>query len=102
MKNIVAVSLLMVLNQLMIVGIWSMTRRDMVFGPIADWLWARLPIWLCKPFFQCMPCMASVYGTGFFFLSSMREFVTPWFWPVHCLALCGAGTMIQRFLDEPE
>lgn len=58
---------------LMIAGINATTWPTMIFERQADWLIVRLPYWICKPLFECIICMASIWGT-IFFLSEISNF----------------------------
>lgn len=35
--------------------------EGLVLYPIRCYLLPRLPLWLCKPMFECVTCMASIY-----------------------------------------
>lgn len=77
------------INLFLIGGIYTLLRPGMLLGPIGDFAYAWLPEAVCKPLFTCLPCMSSVWGTAFFWLSSLHDLL-PWYdWPLHCLALCG-------------
>lgn len=92
--------LLLAMNALLIAGWWKLFQKGMLLGVVGDWLWKRLPEMVCKPLFQCMPCMASIYGTAFYLLSPLSANLPLWAWPLHCLMLCALGSVLQRILDE--
>lgn len=92
---------LLFLNFLLVFGIWKLFQKDEVFGALGDWLYKRLGEYWSKPLFNCPPCMSSVYGTIFFASTYhvMPVWVQWWMFPLHCLALCGAATVVT-FLDH--
>lgn len=84
-ETLIHLFLLLVLCALCIVGIWTAFHREMILGPVGDWLYERMgPKW-SKPFFTCPPCMSSVWGTVFYlcFFDGLRLY------PVFILSLCG-------------
>src|SRR5688572_2383243 len=87
------------INLLLVVGIWKLFQPDMLFGAQGKWLYDRLGAFWSKPVFDCPPCMASVWGTVFFWTSRLYELLPWWTWPLHCLALCGLCT-IAMMLDH--
>lgn len=92
---------MLVLNFLLIMGLWKVFQKDEVFGFIGDFVNGLLGQHWSKPFVDCPPCMSSVWGTAFFFGSGMYHWI-PWFLlPFHVLALCGLGTIVTM-LDHHE
>jgi hypothetical protein len=89
----------LLINLFIVAGIWTLFRKEMIFGKVGDFLDAKLPVWISKPTYACPPCMASVWGTTFFFLSRLYELLPIWAWPLHCLCLCGLTTLVM-FLDH--
>lgn len=90
------------INLFLIVGIWKLFQKDMLLGPIGDWLFNALGKRWSKPVFDCPPCMASVWGTAFFFVSRLQELLPWWAWPIHCLALCGLTTLAMMLDHDHE
>jgi len=90
-----------IVNELLILGIWTLLRPGMLLGPIGDWLELRLPEMVTKPLFVCVPCMSSVWGLLFYFNSWLHVYL-PWYGFIpHCIALCGLGAFV-KMLDKSE
>ena len=110
-------SLALVLNSLACLGVHCLTREGMLFEKLRNlihWLlWSffywicvninkkRLPFfkmnaqkianYLCKPLFDCPPCMASVWGLiGWFY------FVTDLHLIPYLLILCGLNALMSK------
>ena len=81
-------------------GIYTLMRPGMLLGPIGDYLYMKAPEHVHKPLFSCPPCMSSVWGTTFFFLSDLHNLVPYWLFPVHCLILCGLTTIVMFWDHE--
>lgn len=75
------------LAALIIVGIWTAFGKGMILGWLGDIFERRLPEALCKPLFECPPCMASTYGSAVWLLTGGS--VDLW-WIAFVLALSGA------------
>lgn len=88
------------INLFLIVGIWKLFQKGEALGSTGDWLYEKLGDYWSKPMLTCPPCMASIYGTIFFFSSRLYELLPWWTWPLHCLALCGLATLAMM-LDKP-
>lgn len=95
--------LLLVLNELAIVGIWTLTCPDQLLGGAGKAMDIALPRWLSKPFYACIPCMGSFWGTVIFWYThnaSLENLIT---WPFYCLALCGLGKLLTSVIQiSPE
>lgn len=39
----------------------AMNGKGMVLVPLANFLSVHIPEWLCKPLFECLTCMSSVW-----------------------------------------
>lgn len=92
---------LLLLNLLLIFGIWKLFQVDEVFGKAGDWMTKRIGDHWVKPLFDCPACMSSVWGTAFFVATFhvMPVWVEWWMLPLHCLVLCGAATIVT-FLNH--
>lgn len=88
-------------NLFIVVGVWKIFQKDMICGGIGDWLYRRIGEWYSKPLFNCPPCMGSVYGVAFFWLSDLHNHLPWWSFPLHAIALCGV-TAIAMMLDNHE
>lgn len=87
--------LALVLNSLFIAGLHIIiTFEGMIFEPIGDWLIKVLPNELSKPLFNCMSCMASIWGFPVaLYLFGISFAIIP-----YCIALCGLNTLISKIL----
>lgn len=81
------------LNLFLIVGVWKLTEKDMLLGWFGDRLHKILGAFWSKPVFDCPPCMASIWGTAFFFGAKLDQLMPWYFFPLHSLALCGLATL---------
>lgn len=81
--------LILILNGLVVTGVWTLFRKQMIFDEVGDWAFRTWPEWLYKPTIGCPPCMASVWGTTVFWLT--HPFTPPnvILYPFYVLALCG-------------
>lgn len=89
--------LVIVLNSIICLGIHTTTREGMVFEPIANAMRCFAngimdeSQYLCKPLFDCMPCMASIWGVaGYFYFEPDINII------VYVLALCGVNALISK------
>jgi len=83
---------------LLIVGVWTIFRKEMLLGNLGEWCYKHLPLMIYKPTIGCVPCMASVHGSlvWFYMGGGVR------LWPVFILALCGLMKLITiEFLSRP-
>ena len=85
----------LVLNSLFCVGLHILfTFDNMPFKQLGDWvtLHSQDYYWLTKPFYNCLPCMASVYGSLFYlYLIGFTWAVLP-----YCIALCGLNSLVSK------
>lgn len=82
---------------LVITGIWTLFRKEMLLGNFGEWAYKRLPQMLYKPTIGCPPCMASVHGTWLWFTLGGNI----WMWPIFLLALCGLLKLVAiEFLSR--
>jgi hypothetical protein len=80
----------LVLNALVIIGVWESTGTGMLMEKPAAALKAKLgPYWV-KPLFDCPVCCASVWGLAYYFLH--RRFKPLW----HVLSLAGLMKLIMK------
>jgi hypothetical protein len=85
----------LVLNSLFCLGVQILlTGENMVFKQLGDWitLHSQDYYWITKPFYNCLPCMASVYGFSLFiFMFGFTWAVLP-----YCIALCGLNSLVSK------
>jgi hypothetical protein len=53
---------------------------------------------LSKPLFTCIPCMASVWGSVWYFATNTIEASNLIGWVAYVFILCGMGAIANRFL----
>lgn len=80
-------SLVLVLNSLLCLGVHLLTDEGMLLEYPADVLRAFIGDFPCKPLFDCLPCMASVWGIVGWYAFDMVE-INP---IVYMLCLCGVN-----------
>jgi hypothetical protein len=112
--------LLLILTSLWCFGFRALFQEDMIFEKIGDKLWGEekyytidkatkvkkglLPEWICKPLFQCPPCMSSIHGTYAFFSLFDHHHInildTVSLWVAFCVCLCGLNYLITKIVLE--
>lgn len=86
--------MLLVFNELVILGIIQTTNQEMIFERPAIWMQDNVTEWICKPLFSCANCMASLWGTivyWIYFVDFTPQNLT--IWPFYLLALCGLSKL---------
>ena len=81
-----------IINSLMIAGIHVLLWPGMIFAWMRKYL-KHLPLFIRKPLFECMICMASIWGTAFFLYKnglSLNLDLIP-----HLLAVCGCNLILD-------
>jgi hypothetical protein len=92
--------LLLIVNALVINGVWFVTSPGQIASPVGRLIETRLPQWVAKPTVQCRACMSSFWGSVIFLSFGHFHFGLPlWEWPAYCLALCGMITFLQSFAE---
>ena len=81
----------LIINALVIVGVWEATSPDKVLGPMAKKVEGIVGETLSKPLFNCPTCMASFWGLAYYFLG--HRFKPLW----HVLSLCGLMKLLMQF-----
>ena len=82
----------LILNALVILGVWESTGQGMLMEKPASWLQLKLGDYWVKPFFLCPVCCASVWGLAYYFLH--RRFKPLW----HVLSLAGLMKLIMKLV----
>ncbi|HUD75905.1 MAG TPA: hypothetical protein VMQ76_12610 [Terracidiphilus sp.] len=80
----------LVINALVIIGVWEATGPGMILERPAAALKAAVGPVAVKPLFDCTVCMASVWGLAYWFLG--RRCRPLW----HVLALAGLMKLVMR------
>lgn len=65
-----------------------------IFGPIGNYLRARVNEWYLKPLFECKYCMASVHGTLMFVI--LLWGYPWWMWIIFCFCCCGTTAIFDK------
>lgn len=91
-----AILLLLIFNELVILGIVQTTDLDMIFEEPAKWAKQHISPWIRKPLFECVYCMSSLWGTIVFWIW-MQDFTADnlIIWPFYVLALCGLSKLVM-------
>ena len=80
-----------------IFGIRAIFLDGMLLGSLRGRILDGMPDWAKKPLYACPACMASVYGTLYFFAILNG----PWLaWVFFCVALCGLNWMIMGLVSR--
>ena len=83
--------LAIVLNSFACLGVHCLTREGMLMYNVADYIRSKVGEFICKPLFDCPPCMASVWGLlGWFYLEPGLAIVP------YMLVLCGVNALISK------
>jgi hypothetical protein len=83
--------LAIVLNSLACLGVQCLTREGMLMYKVADYISSKVGEFICKPLFDCPPCMASVWGLlGWFYLEPGLAILP------YMLVLCGVNALISK------
>lgn len=95
--------ILLILNILVIFGVWTLTCPTQLLGDLGKAMDTTLPRMVSKPLYMCIPCMGSIWGTLVFWLTqpfTLQSLIT---WPFYCLALCGLGKLLTSVIQiSPE
>jgi hypothetical protein len=109
--NLIDFSIMLVIGCLFCIGIQAITEYEedkngnisdkMILWKLRFYSIKYLGVWLSKPLFLCLPCMASIVGTIIFFTFSLVFFqnVCIFAWPLYCITLSGLNYVIQRYID---
>lgn len=80
--------LVLALNSLACLGIHCLTSEGMIGEPLSDLVTNR---YIAKTLFDCMPCMASVWGIiGWFYFQPDIQLIP------YLLILCGVNTLVSK------
>lgn len=83
-------------NSLIILCIHALFWPGMLLFPLRKYL-DRLPVVIKKPVFDCMICMASVWGLIFFLYANGLSLSSHYFYCLipHILAVCGLNVILD-------
>lgn len=85
----------LILNALIVIGLWESTGDRMILEKPAKWLKRNIGETAVKPLFDCPMCMASVWGVAYYYLSEIR-LLRPLF---YVLSLCGLMKLIMTAIN---
>lgn len=95
--TLIQLFLVLALNSLACLGIHCLTSEGMVLNKPAEWIHNKLDgvfdfsDFICKPLFDCMPCMASIWGIiGWFYFQPDIHLIP------YLLILCGVNTLVSK------
>lgn len=69
---------------LLCMAVFVITRDGMIFNIVRNWFNSFASKSVRKPFFECPPCMASVWGTTFYWIIYHNS-VSEW---LICILIC--------------
>jgi len=107
MENII----LIIVNSLFCYGVWISFSGDMIFSSLREKYEntlilgngrkSRFFYMLSKPLFNCVVCMASIWGAIFVLFSRQADFgVVSWDFVVHVVCVAGLNFLIAEKLDS--
>lgn len=76
-------------------GVKAIFTEPFIFYKQGNWMENKLPKWFCKPLFRCSVCMASFWGTIFYFGYGNHLILG---WIVFCISIAGINFLIIEFL----
>jgi hypothetical protein len=92
----------LIVNSMIVFGVYTLFHEDMVFGAIGDkirslgdYTQEKYNIDVSKPLVSCPMCMASFWGTLFFFI--FTGFTVVYLVP-YLIALVGLNTVVNAFI----
>jgi hypothetical protein len=109
LTDLVILSIVLIYNSLFIFGISKTTQYEvddknnitdkMIFWRVRYWCVKHLTVNLTKPIMLCPPCMASFWGSIFYwcFFSFTLEHLC--IYPFYLLILCGLNNGIQKHFN---
>ena len=94
-----SILIVLALNSFWCVGIhYLFSHEDGPFVYVGDWITEKLygHYWITKPFYNCLPCMASIHGVVcFIFYFQISLWVVP-----YCIALCGINKLVSIYYNH--
>lgn len=82
-----------------IFGVYAVMLEHMLLGSVGAWLNLKLPKMVSKVLFGCTPCMASFWGTVFFFTVLYSQTGLLW-WVPFVVMLCGINFVVSQVIYE--
>ena len=82
-------------------GIHCLFSEGYILEKVGNVIESQLPNWITHPLFICPMCMASIHGTLIFWLFMIGS-VSPMFWPLYCVSLCGINFIITKLIEKNE
>lgn len=88
-----------IITSFIITGIWVTFQEGMVFYKIREKLFEPIKYsFVRKPLFECMICMASIWGSLIYFFVWQGSFSIDW--PLFILTTAGVMTIISFAIGE--
>ena len=101
---------LLIINSLIIWGVFTSLQEGMIFGKLGQWLRGELPNiwylrnWITKPLATCPICMSSVYGTPVFWFAYFTGLINYDYiiivYICYVFALAGLNYLILAFMPD--
>lgn len=88
-------------NSLLILGIYAIFSKGMIFGFVSDWLETKPPIYhkIAKPIIWCVTCMSSVWGSVFYLFVLQNQVSFGWYVP-YIVMVAGLNFVISHLWYE--
>ena len=83
----------LILNCLVIFGVYAVTREGMVGEKIGDFIRAKVGEYWAKPLADCPPCMGSFHGIYFYLIFVNNGWLLL---PFYLVALCGLNYLVVK------
>lgn len=115
---------LLIINSLIIWGVFTSIQEGMIFGEIGEWIRGEtkkillrkdfpypksvdsvnLPLWIQKPLATCPICMSSFYGTPVFWFAYLNNLINYDYiiivYICYVFALAGLNYLILTFMPD--
>jgi len=74
----------------------AMNAKGMLLVPVANFLSTYLPEWICKPIFECLVCMSSVWTVVFWTVFVQKDY---WHIIPAMFIVAGLNTIIYALIN---
>jgi hypothetical protein len=97
----ITIILLVIFNALVCNGMYMAMQEGQVLGEVQNLL-GKVPIWIAKPLFYCITCMASIHSLYVFFPLALLFNIPLWLWLLHVPATAFVNTLFYDLLNYQE
>jgi hypothetical protein len=78
-------------------GVKALFSEPFILAPVGEKLENIFPRWFLKPLFLCTVCMASFWGSAFYWFKVGHD-VVDWF--IFCVSVAGINFIISKFIYD--